>query len=207
MEFPIQPAGLHALPKYQRHHRRHLKVKSAIPWHGALSVNHEAVPVRSRLRCVKWVYSTSLVVEFIDLWLTTRQVCHVRPQAQRAGKVYPTCGFTCAATLTSSPTSKRNAPTLDPLVKSFQQLSLSDYSPGTHHSPQQPSRTDRHSIPYGQHNSHGHSQSPRGITRTQSAPTDRHRLSQVHHPLKCVVCFLLPSSSLSLKIHPSDFPK
>jgi hypothetical protein len=81
-------------------------------------------------------------------------------------------------------------------VKLFPKLSLADHSPGTHHSPQQSSRADRH-ISHGQHSSHSHSESPRGITQTAPGPTDRYRLSQVHQPLKCVVCFLLPSLSLS----------
>ena len=195
MEFPIQPAGSHVLPKCQRHHRRHLEVKSVIPWNGAVSLNHEAVPVRSR--CVSWVYFLDLVVKFIELWLTTRQVCHVRPQAQREGKTYPTCGLTCAAVLTSGST---NVPTLE----SFRRLSLSDHSSGTHHSSQQSSRADRHyDISYGQYSSHDRSQSRRGITGRQTAPTDRHRRSQVHPPLKCVVCFLLPSWSLLWQILPS----
>ena len=141
-----------------------------------------------------------LVVEFkfINLWLTIRQVCQIRPKAQKAGKIYPTCGFKCAAFLTSSSTSKGDIPTVDPLVKSFQKLSLPNHNPGTHYSPQQSSRTDRH----GQHSSYGHSQSPRGVTRRQpeAAPADRHSLTQVHQSLKCVVCFLLPSSDLSRQI-------
>ena len=132
------------------------------------------------------------VVEFIYLSLTTPQVCHVRPQAQNAGKNYPTCGFTCAAILSSGSTSKGNVPRPDPLVMSLRKLSLSDHRPVIHHSPQQSSRADRHTS-HGQHSS-GHSQSPRGITRRQTAPTDRR---QVHQPLKCVVCILLPSPSLS----------
>ena len=142
-----------------------------------------------------WCESTSLPRPccWILQPLTTRQVCHVRPQAQNAGKIYPTCGFTCAAMLTSSPTSKGNVPILDPLVKSFQKLSLPNHSPGTHYSPQQSLRADRHS----QHSSYGHSQSPRGVTRRQTAPADHHSLTQVHQPFKCVVCFLLPSSDLS----------
>ena len=151
-----------------------------------------------------------LIVKFINLWLITRQVCHVRPQAQKAGKIYPTCGFTCTAILTSSPTSgsKGNVPTLDPLANLSQRQSLSNHSPGTRRSLQQSSRADRH-ISHGQHSSHGHSQSPQGITRTQTAPTGpgRHRHSQVHQPLKCVVCFLLPRSSLWWQILPSDIPK
>ena len=123
-----------------------------------------------------------IVVEFINLWLTTPQVCHVRPQAQKAGKIYPTCGFTCAAILSRGSTSKGSVPgpTPDPLVKSLRRLSLSDHSPDNHHSPQQSSRYTFH----GQHSS-GHSQleSPRG--KRQTAPTDRRR---VHQPLKCVVC-------------------
>ena len=138
------------------------------------------------------------VVEFIYLWLITPQVCHVRPQAQNAGKNYPTCGFTCAAILSSGSTSKGNVPRPDPLVMSLRKLSLSDHRPVIHHSHQQSSRADRHTS-YGQHSS-GHSQSPRGITRRQTAPTDRR---QVHQPLKCVVCILLPSSSLSWQILPS----
>jgi hypothetical protein len=135
------------------------------------------------------------IVELINLWFTFHQVCHVRPQAQKAGKNYPTCGFTCAAILTSSPTSNGNAPTVDALVKPLQRLSLSGHIPGTHHSLQQSSRAEKH-ISHGQHSSHGHSQSSRGVTRRQTAPTDR----QIHQPLKCVVCFLFPSSSLSWQI-------
>jgi hypothetical protein len=129
----------------------------------------------------------SLLHEFINLWLTTRQVCHVRPKAEKAGKIYPTCGFKCAAflTRTGSSTSEGNVPTLDPLVKSFRKLSFPNHSPDTHFSPQQSSRAERH----GQRSTFGHSQSPRGVTRRQTAPTDRHSLSIVHQPLKCVVCF------------------
>ena len=131
------------------------------------------------------------VIEFINLWLSARQVCHVRPQAQNAGKIYPTCGFTCAAILTNSSISKKNIRIPDPLAKPFQSLSLSEHSPGTHHYPQQSSRADRHSNSHGQHSSHSHSQWPRGIMRRQTAPTDRR---QVHQPLKCAVCFFVAKS-------------
>ena len=58
VEFPTQHAGLHVLPECQWQHRGHLKVKSAIPRNGVMSVTHdsEAVPVRSK--CVKWVWFT-----------------------------------------------------------------------------------------------------------------------------------------------------
>jgi hypothetical protein len=77
-------------------------------------------------------------------WLSARQVCHVRPRVQNGGKTYPTCRLTCAAALksSSSPSSNENAAALEPLIASFQQLSLSESS-DSYHSPHQPSRASR----------------------------------------------------------------
>ncbi|KAF8802256.1 hypothetical protein BYT27DRAFT_7197349 [Phlegmacium glaucopus] len=120
-------------------------------------------------------------------------VCHVRPRVQKAGKIYPTCGLTCAAILLDSPSSRGNAiPTLDPLLSSYQNLSLSDHSPSnsSYYSPQQPSRRYRHDS-RGQHRSHGQARSHRGSTRTQIATnTGHHRPRKVHNP--CVVCLRKP---------------
>ena len=66
-----------------------------------------------------------------------RQVCHLRPRAQNAGKTYPTCGLTCAAALKNTvPNSEGNASTLDLLTDSYQNLSLSYHSSGARTSTQ-----------------------------------------------------------------------
>ena len=45
----------------------------------------------------------------VDMWNTITllsQVCRKRPRYSRRGKSYPTCGFTCAARLESSPSQR-----------------------------------------------------------------------------------------------------
>lgn len=135
------------------------------------------------------VSATSFVIGFNALWLTTRQVCHVRPRVQRAGKIYPTCGFTCKTALIKRPSSKGSIPTLDSLAVSYEKLSLLDHSLVAR---QQPSQAHRHN-PHDRHSPHDHPERPRGVTGMRTAPTDHRHRSQVHQI--CVVCFLSPPSS------------
>lgn len=140
-----------------------------------------------------------------ESWLTTHQVCHVRPRARNTGRIYRTCGFTCDAALAKSQSSKLegNVPILDPALLALlsQQLSLSDGSPGAHRSPQQPSRAYIYNS-HDQNSPHEHSQSPPGVRRRQAAPSDRRHPSRVYQ--SCVVCFSSLSSS-SWQITSSDF--
>ena len=118
------------------------------------------------------------VNEFDDSGLAPCQVCHLRPRAQKAGKIYPTCGLTCAAVFNKTgPNLEGNSLTMDLFTKSYQSFSPSYHSSGTRQ-------------PYKQHDSYGHSQSLRGST--QAATT-------------CVVCFL-SLLSLSLQLLPYNFP-
>ena len=113
------------------------------------------------------------------------QVCHVRPRAQKAGKTYPTCGFTCDAALTKARSSKK-------------ENSLDPRSSGTHKQPSGAQKLE-HDL-HNQHSSHDLSQSPRqafSLRKSQTAPTDRRRSQPtiLLPTLTCVVSFLSPSSS------------